>query len=64
MMSDFRGGWGGQGKSDNIGQGRGVDKQKSDVLSLWNFLHLFLMNLQLFLSAVPLLAKTSPFWSH
>ena len=32
MMSDFRVGWGGQGKSDYIGQGRGVDKQKSDVL--------------------------------
>ena len=51
-------------KFDNKGKGWGVDKQKSDVLSLWNFLHLFLMNLQLFLSAVPLLAKTSPFWSH
>ena len=36
MISDFRG-----GKSDNIGQGRGVDKQKSDVLLLWTFWHYF-----------------------
>ena len=30
MISDFRG-----GKSDNIGQGRVVEKQKSDVLNYY-----------------------------